>query len=47
MPGSIPEGLIVVKSVAFAVGDPPPDALTEFVTDAAALPATFTVTVIT
>jgi hypothetical protein len=37
---------IVVGSVAFAVTDPPPDTLTAFTTDAAALLATSTVTVI-
>ena len=42
-----PEVVIVVGFVVLAVADPPPDTLTEFVTDAAALLATFTVTVIT
>jgi hypothetical protein len=44
---TLPLASIVVGSVAFAVTDPPPDTLTAFTTDAAALPATFTVTVIT
>src|ERR1700728_3301571 len=44
-PGPVPV-VIVVASVAFAVADPPPDALTAFVTEAGALLATFTVTVI-
>jgi len=47
LPPPPPEVVIVVGFVPVAVADPPPDTLTEFVTDAAALLATFTVTVIT
>lgn len=46
LPPPPPEVVTVVGFVALAVADPPPDTLTEFVTDAAALLATFTVTVI-
>jgi hypothetical protein len=46
LPPPPPEVVIVVGFVPVAVADPPPDTLTEFVTEAAALLATFTVTVI-
>lgn len=45
LPGPVPV-VIVVASVAFTAAEPPPDALTAFVTEAGALLATFTVTVI-
>jgi hypothetical protein len=46
LPPPPPELVIVVGSMVLAAVDPPPDTLTAFVTDAAALLATFTVTVI-
>jgi len=39
-------GVIVVGFIPVALADPPPDTVTEFVTDPGAFPATFTVTVI-